>query len=217
MKLSLSEKYCLSTINEQGFLPYINDVSLGLASAGLVDLVNYGVIEVIDGKARILKNLDYHLDFLYSLYQMIGRYPKLKILSEFYAITWRREYINELTNNIKNSLIEKGCMKEDSKRSRGTRTIYILNGNVTNPIVDSMINAAEYHEDEQSAIDLICLLYFAGMLKRYFRGIHFDKVKQFAKNSRYRFSFQAANSMFMHINQQLAGYRLVAVTPKRKY
>ena len=71
MELSLSEKYCLSTINEQGFLPYINDVSLGLALAGLVDLVHYGVIEVINGKARILKNLDYRLDVLYPLYQMI--------------------------------------------------------------------------------------------------------------------------------------------------
>ena len=43
-------------------------------------------------------------------------------------------------------------MKEDIKRSHGTRTINILNGNVTKPIVQSMINVAECQEDEQSAI-----------------------------------------------------------------
>lgn len=159
MNLCLSEKYSLSTINEQGFLPYINDVSLGMISAGLVDLINYGAIEVTNGKARILKNLDYRIDFLYPFYQMISSYPSLNTLSEFYAITWRRDYINELTNSIRNSLIEKGCMKEDTKKSRGTKTIYILYGNVIKPIVESMINMVEYQEDKQSVIDLVCLLY----------------------------------------------------------
>ena len=171
--LSIVQKYMVCTVNEKGVFPFasVEERTLGLVAAGLLELEMEGSISVDGRKVSVSGKLPEHRPYLEPLYAFIQEKQKVKIdvVVDAYNFSWTDKRLKALWNAVGESLVKLEAAAPCKAGLLGKQTGYLPAPEEVRSVVEQM--RAELLEDGPVCDDtaaLVVLLEQVKCLKVYF-------------------------------------------------
>ena len=158
--LSIVQKYMVCTVNEKGVFPFasVEERTLGLVAAGLLELEMEGSISVDGRKVSVSGKLPEHRPYLEPLYAFIQEKQKVKIdvVVDAYNFSWTDKRLKALWNAVGESLVKLEAAAPCKAGLLGKQTGYLPAPEEVRSVVEQM--RAELLEDGPVCDDTAALV-----------------------------------------------------------
>lgn len=181
--LSIVQKYMVCTVNEKGGFPFasVEERTLGLVAAGLLELEMEGSISIDGRKVSVSGRLPEHRPYLEPLYAFIQEKQKVKIdvVVDAYNFSWTDKRLKALWNAVGSSLVKLEAATPCKAGLLGKQTGYLPAPEEVRSVVEQM--RAELLEDGPVCDDtaaLVVLLEQVKCLKVYFSDFEQKAIRE---------------------------------------
>ena len=140
--LSIVQKYMVCTVNEKGVFPFasVEERTLGLVAAGLLELEMEGSISIDGRKVSVSGKLPEHRPYLEPLYAFIQEKQKVKIdvVVDAYNFSWTDKRLKALWNAVGSSLVKLEAATPCKAGLLGKQTGYLPAPEEVRSVVEQM-------------------------------------------------------------------------------
>ena len=181
MDASLTQKYLLCTLNNQGKYP-VMDVEKGLCLVvgGILELLMNRITSLHEKKLFICKPLSAEMEYLLPVYQYIHRKEPVKLQSvvEYFSFNFSNKNLNHLMERVGDSLVAAGWARKEAGGLFRKTALYLPDAQAKDNVVQSL--RAELLEDGSLTEDIIALtalLSKSGTLSQFFSTYEKKELK----------------------------------------